>query len=65
MGGAILPGGYIGMWTPNGGWNQVSGPERQADYFAIPQRGSRRERRTRRSQWIKSLPYTEIVKRRT
>jgi hypothetical protein len=62
---AILPGGYIGMWTPNGGWTQITGQDRQADYSAIPQRGSRRERRTRRSQWTKSLPYAEIAARRT
>lgn len=64
-GAAILPGGYIGMWTPNGGWNQVNGQDRQADYSAIAQRGSRRERRARRSQWMKSLSYEQITARRT
>jgi hypothetical protein len=61
---AILPGGYIGMWTPNGGWTQVTGQDRLSDPFAIPQRGSRRERRTRRFEWIRSLPYDEIRARR-
>lgn len=61
---AILPGGYIGMWTPNGGWTQVTGQDRQSDPFAIPQRGSRRERRTRRSEWTNSLPYDQIKARR-
>jgi hypothetical protein len=62
---SVLPGGYIGMWTPNGGWTQVAGQDRQADYYAIPQRGSRRERRMRRSQWMKSLSYEQIAARRS
>ena len=61
---AILPGGYIGMWTPNSGWTQVTGQARKADPFAVPQRGSRRERRARWPDWINSLPYDQIRARR-
>lgn len=61
---AILPGGYIGMWTPNSGWTQVTGQARKADPFAVPPRGSRRERRARWPEWINSLPYDQIKARR-
>jgi hypothetical protein len=62
---AILPGGYLGMWTPNTGWSQLNGSERAADYDALPRRGSRRERRTRRGQWLHSRSAEEIASRRT
>lgn len=57
----LLPGGYIGMWTPNGGWTQKNA---QKDVVgaantnhARPPIGSRRERRRiPRSEWIVSSP---------
>jgi hypothetical protein len=61
---AILPGGYIGMWQPPGGWTQLTGAERVGDPFAVAQRGSRRERRNRHAQWIRSLPSATIAERR-
>ncbi len=61
---AILPGGYIGMWTPAAGWTQVTGQARADDYSAIPAVGSRRERRTRRKQWLKSFTPDEIAAHR-
>lgn len=49
----LLPGGYIGVWTPEAGWQQHQmGQPAPGDR---PRVGSRRERRrTPRSQWLHS-----------
>lgn len=62
---SMPPGGYLGVWTQTGGWSQVNGADRINDPSALPQPGSRRERRTRgQTAWTTSLPYDEIAKRR-
>lgn len=61
----ILPGGYIGMWTPTTGWTQYTGDQRRYDHFSRAQVGSRRERRAiSRSNWIPSLNFEERQQRR-
>jgi hypothetical protein len=55
--GQILINGYIGVWTPQGGWVQQTNAEdtRNSDWNAIPVVGSRFERRRRTtSKWIAS-----------
>ncbi len=48
----LLPGGYIGVWTPAAGWTQH---QVQDGYSQRAQVGSRRERRrTPRDQWLRS-----------
>lgn len=50
----VLSGGYIGFWTPTGGWTQQITADRP--YSALPQTGSRFERRARgRRKWLPSL----------
>lgn len=52
----ILPGGYAGVWTPTGGWSQVTGFLIADSYHSIPVVGSRRERRRRgRAHWLPSV----------
>jgi len=55
----ILPGGYIGVWTPTTGWIQVTGNEAHgAAHRSRPSVGSRRERRrTNRTQWARSTAW--------
>jgi hypothetical protein len=49
----VLPGGYIGYWTPAGGWTQDTNGDRA--YADLPQIGSRFERRSRgRRRWLSS-----------
>lgn len=43
----LLRGGYIGLWTPHGGWTQKTAENDPRHVHAIPRLGSRRERRRR------------------
>lgn len=53
----LLSGGYIGFWTPTGGWTQQTMADRP--YSSLPQVGSRFERRARgRAKWLSSVPRT-------
>jgi hypothetical protein len=55
----LLPGGYIGVWSPHGGWTQKIAEGSPHEHAARPRVGSRRERRrTPRSQWIASTVLT-------
>ncbi len=57
--GQILTNGYIGAWTPTGGWNQVMGAARRSDYRSIPAIGSRNERRFRGQPfWVPSTAHS-------
>jgi hypothetical protein len=55
----ILPGGYIGVWTPSGGWTQITGSEAHgAAHRSRASVGSRRERRrTERRRWAPSTVW--------
>jgi hypothetical protein len=51
----ILPGGYIGVWTPATGWTQITGELAIRSYKSRSPVGSRRERRTTpKPQWLPS-----------
>jgi hypothetical protein len=51
----ILAGGYAAVWTPGNGWSQRTGADKAGRYEAIPNIGSRRERRMRgRGKWLVS-----------
>lgn len=57
--GQILSGGYIGYWTPSGGWTQQTGSDRMFDPGAAAPIGSRRERRARgKANWVVSRPVS-------
>lgn len=58
----LLPGGYIGVWTPNTGWTQKTAETVSARhaYTTRPQVGSRRERRrVGQDAWVPSEPRGE------
>jgi hypothetical protein len=52
----ILEGGYIGVWTPANGWNQLTGAAAHGpEHRSRANVGSRRERRTvGRGRWARS-----------
>lgn len=54
----ILPGGYIGVWTPTTGWTQVTGERAHGPKYASRAPiGSRRERRrVGTARWYRSVP---------
>lgn len=63
--GVILSGGYIGKWTPAGGWTQIVGAAAQKSPAAAIVPGSRRERRIRgHANWVRSESPTVIASRR-
>src|SRR5437764_532817 len=53
----ILPGGYIGVWTPTTGWTQITGEKAHGPKFASRAPiGSRRERRRiGTARWYRSV----------
>jgi hypothetical protein len=55
----ILPGGYIGIWTPSKGWTQVTGASAHGlAHRSRPPVGSRRERRiVGRARWAYSTKW--------
>ncbi len=55
----LLRGGYIGIWTPHGGWTQKTAEGHQASHLHRARVGSRRERRrTPREDWLKSTVHS-------
>ena len=58
----VLSNGYIGKWTPSGGWGQVNGEKAALNPRVRAPHGSRRERRARgRSNWKRSAGPEEIM----
>jgi hypothetical protein len=52
----LAKGGYIGVWTPHGGWTQKTAEGHTASHLDIPRVGSRRERRMRHDRGEPILP---------
>lgn len=60
--GEILSGGYVGKWTPGGGWTQVNGQLAATRESSKAPVGSRRERRARgQANWRRSATPDEIA----